>query len=257
MSNSLHFKQYGKGKPVILIHGFPMSGEIWPDEFTNALAEEFSVFVIDLPGFGESTLPSSDFTLDDVADILLDWMEEQRLTKVTIVGHSLGGYVALAMVTKNPEKFAGLVLFHSTAYADNEEKKQSRDKVIQFVQQHGAPAFTTNFIPPLFANKEHPGIDLVKGIGARVPDTVVVAYTRAMRDRPDQTTTLTAFPRPVLFIAGDRDPGIPVEAVRRQAALNDSSEIQIIENQSHMSMVETPHEAARLLRNFIRKCDFQ
>src|SRR5690606_39276391 len=151
------------------------------------------------------------------------------------------------------EMFAGLVLFHSTAYADTEEKKQSRDKVIQFVEQNGAPAFTTNFVPPLFADKRHPGIDLVKGIGAKVPAEVVIAYTRAMRDRRDQTATLKAFNHPVLFIAGSKDPGIPVDSIRAQAGLNALSQVQELENQSHMGMLEAPEETALIIRNFAGK----
>ena len=71
-----------------------------------------------------------------------------------LIGHSLGGYVALAMVEKRPDLFAGLGLFHSTAYADSAEKKQSRNKVIEFVNKNGAKAFTTNFITPLFADPQ-------------------------------------------------------------------------------------------------------
>ena len=149
-------REEGKGKPILLIHGFPFHQEIW-DDYVERLSDEFRVILVDLPGFGKSAPLKSPFTLDQVADTLLDFLAENNLKKIALVGHSLGGYVALAMVKKRPDFFASLVLFHSTAYADSAEKKESRSKVVEFVKKNGALAFTSGFIPPLFADPYAPG----------------------------------------------------------------------------------------------------
>lgn len=254
MADDLSYKIYGQGRPVIFLHGFPMSGEIWSDEFIKTVSAEFKVVVIDLPGFGSSPLPSDHFTIEDIGSKLLAWAEALKLEKPVLIGHSLGGYVALAMVKKMPEKIAGLGLFHSTAFSDTEEKKLSRDKVIEFVEKNGVSAFTSNFIPPLFFNKQHSGISKVKEIAACSPAAAVKGYTRAMRDRPDQSETLAAFKGRVLFLTGNHDPGIPVEAILKQAALRAPSEIQILDNQSHMGMVEAPALTSRIVRDFCTNC---
>lgn len=254
VTKDLFFKQAGEGHPVILIHGFPMSCEIWPHEFIDILSAEFKVLIIDLPGFGRSPLPATAFTIEEIAAQMLQWILLQEIEPAIVIGHSLGGYVALAMANQGGEHFAGLGLFHSTAFADSEEKRQSRDKTIEFVKNNGAAAFATSFIPPLFADKQHPGIARVKEIGAKVSASAVIGYTRAMRNRFDHTETLKNFRHPLLFIGGDKDPGIPVDIVRKQAALNPASEVHILENQSHMGMMEAPSVTANILKVFCRTC---
>lgn len=250
----LHFTQKGTGHPVILIHGFPMSGEIWEDEFTEVVAERFNVICIDLPGFGKSPLPAMPFTIDDIARNVLNWIEWKGFEKVIVIGHSLGGYITLSMAAQDPGRFAGFGLFHSTAIPDSEEKKQARDKAVEFVERNGAPAFTSNFILPLFISKEHPGIHRVKEIATRATAPVVTAYLKAMRNRPDRTPVIKKFDRPILFIAGDKDPGIPLENVLQQAALAKLPTVKILEGQAHMSMMENPLQAAVAVREFVSKC---
>src|SRR6478609_4304829 len=112
----LSFRRQGSGKCIILLHGFPMNQRVW-DDFVPLLSNHYKVITLDLPGFGDSSLPQLPFTIDQVADIVLDWISVEKIHESTIIGHSLGGYVALAMVEKRPELFSGLGLFHSTALA--------------------------------------------------------------------------------------------------------------------------------------------
>ena len=181
---TLFSREKGKGKPILLIHGFPFHQEIW-DGYVERLSDEFRVITIDLPGFGKSEPLKSPFTLDQVASTLLDFLGKNDLKKINIVGHSLGGYVALAMVKNSPELFASLVLFHSTAYADSAEKRESRSKVVEFVQKNGALPFTSGFIPPLFFNPTHPAIERVKQIASEATSQarywLYIGYERPSR----------------------------------------------------------------------------
>ena len=249
---TLFSREKGQGKPVLLIHGFPFHQEIW-DGYVERLSDEFRVITIDLPGFGKSEPLKSPFTLEQVANTLLDFLRKNDLKKVNIVGHSLGGYVALAMVKDSPELFASLVLFHSTAYADSAEKRAARSKSVEFVQRNGALPFTSGFIPPLFFNPIHPAIERVKKIASEATSQSVIGYTLAMKDRPDHSKTLEVFKNPTLFLAGKNDPGIPVDSIIKQAAHCQKGEIQIFENVSHMGMLEKPEATASKIKDFLSK----
>jgi len=212
----ISFTKRGSGKPAILLHGFPMNKNIW-NAFAEELSKRFLVYTPDIPGFGESEILPSPFSLEDVADELLGWVEENNIRESVIVGHSMGGYIALAMIEKKPELFSGIGLFHSTAYADSEEKKESRLKVVKFIDDNGVLAFTSNFIEPLFADANHNAIPFVKDVTIKATAEAVKGYTIAMRNRQDRLITLKKFNKPVLFIAGDCDAGIPVDSIALQA----------------------------------------
>ena len=251
----IFFKKYGEGPPVLLLHGFPMSSVIWEEPFISRLSADFQVYAIDLPGFGKSPPPKEiPITITGVAKQLIDWLKGIGINKVVPVGHSLGGYIALAMVEAAPELFPGFVLFHSTAYADTAERRQSREKVIEFVEKNGAPAFTTNFIPPLFTNKEHNAINPIRTAAAQITAQVVVGYTKAMRDRPERTSAIQTFNKPILFLAGDQDQGITIDSVRQQASLSEHAVVNILKGQTHMAMIEAPHETSSAIATFAHDC---
>ena len=254
MQETIAFTKYGSGQPVILRHGFPMNSRVW-DKFASNLANEFTIYTPDLPGFGKSPLPADDFTLEGIASTMNDWIKENRITSPAVIGHSMGGYVALNMVLQSPLSFSGLGLFHSTATEDSAEKKDSRSKVMQFVDDNGVLAFTSNFIPPLFADQNHPAIPLVKEITVQATAEAVKGYTRAMRDREDTREVLSAFGGPILIIGGDADKGIPSESLRQQGELNPNISVHILADTGHMGMVERPEETLQLVREFLRKID--
>ena len=244
------FRQHGQGRPILLIHGFPFHQAIW-DDYIRFLSSSFLVITVDLPGFGKSPMLPAPLSLAGVGDALLEFITQQKFEKIGLIGHSLGGYVALAMIEKNPTLFSALVLFHSTAYADSTEKKDSRLKGVEFVKKNGATAFTTTFIPPLFADQQHPAIEKVKRISAAASDEAVIGYTLAMRDRPEQIKTLERFKNPTLFLAGKKDPGIPVDSVIKQASYCQNPQIHILENAAHMGMFELPDETAAQIKDFL------
>lgn len=244
----IHHKSAGKGQPILLIHGFPMHMGVWND-FAHQVANNFHVFTIDLPGFGKSDLPATTFSLETIADIVIKWLKEKDIVPV-IVGHSLGGYVALSIAAKAPDVIRSLVLLHSTALADSEEKKQNRNKVMDFVKSNGVKAFTSNFITPLFADPEHPKISSVREITMEASEEVVLGYTLAMRDRRDTTQFLKTTSKRVLLIGGSRDSGIPLSSLEAQAQLSPNVELHVLKNSAHMGMFEEPAETLSVVRDF-------
>lgn len=250
---SLNFTVRGEGNPVLLIHGFPMNQHIW-DNFAPSLARDFKVYTIDLPGFGNSVLAEGRFTIENIARQVLSWLEETGIGKCVLSGHSLGGYVALAMARLQPELFSGLVLFHSTAYPDSEEKKESRNKVIDFVDRNGVQAFTSNFAHTIFADQKHSSISFVREICIQSSAEAVKGYTEAMRDRPDQTNVIRLLKYPILFIAGEKDAGIPAETVQQQASMNSLAEILVLPNVGHMGMFENEVATLDAITAFSSAC---
>jgi pimeloyl-ACP methyl ester carboxylesterase len=247
---AIHYKKSGSGPALILIHGFPMNRQVW-EQFEPGLTNQFTVFTPDLPGFGSSEILTGDFSLADVAAVMNDWIEAEQIKEPVLVGHSLGGYVALEMIRLEPGKFDGLVLFHSTAYADSVEKKESRTKVLKFIDENGVLAFTSNFIEPLFADPSHPAIPFVKNISVKAQADAVKGYTRAMRDRVDNSRVLADFPKSILILGGESDKGIPADSLMEQGRLNPRITVSIMREAAHMGMFEVKDEAiGRITESF-------
>jgi pimeloyl-ACP methyl ester carboxylesterase len=247
---SINFTERGIGdQVVVLIHGFPFNQKIW-DDFAEKLSADFKVLTPDLPGFGESQPLNTPLTLHAVAEALWRWLGSLGIKNITVIGHSLGGYVALAMAGLKPSQVSGLILFHSTAYPDSEEKKENRNKVIDFIKKNGVLAFTSNFITSLFAKPDDLAITAVRSIAVQATENVVVQYTLAMRDRPDQTGLLREFPKPIMIISGEKDQGISVDSVKKQQGLSESIELHVLSETAHMGMFEKQEETLKLIRNF-------
>lgn len=249
--SALYYKIRGQGKPLVLLHGFLENHQIW-DAFAEDLTTKRTVIAFDLPGFGQSPLVAkSPFTLAEVAAEINQCLREITTEKVDLIGHSLGGYVALAMVEQSPHVFSSFGLFHSTAYADSSEKKEARAKTIDFIQRNGALAFTSNFVPPLFANPAHDAVSFVKDLAIQTDQATVIHYLGAMRDRPDRTNVLQTFEGPVLFMAGSKDTVIQPDTLKSQAKIPKNAVLKIFEGIGHMGMFEAPQDTLACLTEFL------
>lgn len=248
--NGIFYTDTGTGFPVILIHGFCETQEVWSG-FAKELSTHYRVVCIDLPGFGLSDLPPVPFSLLHVAEKINQLLGDLAISETAVIGHSLGGYVTLAMVEDNPSMFSGFGLFHSTAYPDSEEKKQSRNKVIEFVRTHGVAPFIQSFIPPLFFNSNNPHIEEAIALGLKTNLETLVSYAAAMRDRPDRTHVLNAFKKPILFLAGEKDTVVTVDAIKSQAQMAKFPALTILQSVAHMGMFEDKSNALASLSAFL------
>jgi pimeloyl-ACP methyl ester carboxylesterase len=245
----IFFKDQGKGFPIILLHGFCEDHQIW-DGFAEELAKDFRVITPDLPGFGQSQLPPQPFTMDDVGDQLSDWLSKLKINKPVIIGHSLGGYVALAMAQKHPDSLSGLGLFHSTAFADSEEKKINRNKTIDFVRKFGVAPFVETFVPGLFHQKENPAINFVRKIALTTPLETLIGYSEAMRDRPSREGLLKNLEGQLLVAAGMQDSIISFSVSQQVSKLTPKIKFCPLENTGHMGMFESRKASLNCLREF-------
>ena len=247
----IHFFEKGSGQPLVLLHGFCESGNMW-NYFAEKLSDNFRVICPDLPGFGDSPISGDRITLEEVAVQLEEWMEENHIADPIVIGHSLGGYVTLALLELMGNRIKAVGLFHSTAFPDDEEKKGMRNRTITFLKKNGVEKFVTSFVPPLFPEKRRE--ELSAEIESAIEDAKrssldgLIAYAGAMRDRKDRLEILKNFARPKLLIAGTEDSAVKIEASRaQQDAFSHYVELQGV---GHMGMVEEREKSLEVVRDF-------
>ncbi|MEB2773959.1 alpha/beta hydrolase [Algoriphagus sp. D3-2-R+10] len=250
----IHFFEKGKGQPVVLIHGFCEIGEMWRG-FAHALSKDFRVICPDLPGSGKSPINSDSIQLEEVAVLLEEWMEENAIQNPIVIGHSLGGYVTLALLELLGNKLKAVGLFHSTAFADDEEKKEMRDRAVIFLKKHGVDTFVTSFVPPLIPEPNRASFqsEIAEAIDQAKQSTLdgLIAYTKAMRDRKDRFEVLGNYSGPKLMIAGTLDGAVKIDASRaHKSAVTDFYELVGV---GHLGMIEQKNTCTEILREFCGK----
>ncbi len=255
MSTFLFSREQGQGKALLFLHGFCETHEIWMN-FIDPLTKHFRVIVLDLPGFGRSDSLPSPFTIDQVGNAVAGWMTEKNLNKAITMGHSLGGYVALSIAEHHPEKVAGLGLIHSTIFADSEEKRNNRNKVIDFVRKNGVKPFIDTFVPGLFFDKMHPAAADVRRIALGSRPETLIAYAEAMRDRPDRTLIWQNAAIHKLLIAGVEDTLVPLEASREMSKLALHADYFELEKTAHMGFFEAKSECQEIIKRFTYGVEF-
>jgi pimeloyl-ACP methyl ester carboxylesterase len=254
---NLTYFRAGTGFPVVLLHGFMESKEVWTG-VREKLANTFQVIIPDMPGFGESHFNQNYEHVEAMAGEVYKLLQSLHIDECIIIAHSLGGYVALAFAEQHRHMLKGIGLFHSTAFADSEEKKQNRDKTADFIDTHGVPAFAQNFVQSLFYKERQTELaatmEQVLQMTLKTPKETAVAVTRAMRNRPDRSHVLKEATYPVLFIAGKADEAVPLEKSKEMFYLPKNAVIQLLGETAHMGMYERPEETYFILAHFCRYC---
>jgi len=176
-----------------------------------------------------------------------------------MIGHSLGGYVGLAFAEKYPDKLKGLGMFHSTAFADSEEKKQNRDKTMSFIERNGVDLFAKSFVQPLFCKhrKETFAQEIAEAqeVVRQTPITTILKATAAMKARPDRTHVLKNADYPILYIIGEQDLAVPLEQSKAQCHIPKKSIVHILKNVGHMGMIEEKEKSVDIIAAFAKLCN--
>ena len=234
---------------LLFLHGFAESREVWID-FTRPFPDAYRLLVPNLLGHGTNREPVPDYSMEAQARYLIQYLNRQHAPDpVLVVGHSMGGYVALALAERYPDRVAGLVLLNSTALADTDEKRQNREKNISFVERHGLQKFMESFVRPLFApaNRERlpEALALLEDIAKATPEATIAGALRAMAARPNRTAVLRGARFPVLLIAGKHDVAVPLADSVAQAALAPTATALFLEGSGHQAYLEQPQATRR------------
>jgi pimeloyl-ACP methyl ester carboxylesterase len=256
----------GSGHPVVFIHGFGEDGEVWNNQ-VEFLKEKFQLIVPDLPGSGHSEM-IDDMSMEGMAKVINHILHSISpdtssfgRERAVLIGHSMGGYITLAFVEKYPGYLTGFGLFHSTAYADSDEKKAARRKGIDVIREKGAFEFLQNTTPNLFSQRTRDECpELISRQISRLAGfapAALIAYYEAMIQRPDRTQSLKQSICPVLFIMGEQDTAIPLQDGLQQCHLPGRSCIHIFRKSGHMGMLEEAEKSNAALENFLRACTYE
>ncbi len=239
---------------VVLIHGFGEDSQVWENIITE-LKTDYRILAPDLPGSGDQIERTEGISMESMAEFIKELLDREEIDTCSMIGHSMGGYITLAFAEKYPERLTRFGLFHSTAFADSDEKKEARKKNIDFITKHGSAKFMAQTVPNLFSeetSQNNPGaikeiIDRYRNFSS----DSLVNYTRAMMVRPDRVHVLKTFPKPVLFIMGEKDTAVPVEQGLKQCSIPEFSYIYIATRSGHMGMIEEPNFCVKALKEFL------
>ena len=244
----------GKGNPIVLLHGYLESQEIWYSFAEKLIKAGQRVITLDLPGHGMSATVGEEHTMEHMAGTVNAVLVEQKIEKCMVVGHSMGGYVALAFAKAFPDKVAGLCLFHSTPNPDSDEKRTNRDREIELIKTGKKELIVKTAIPNAFAKDSLKRCaDMVEEatiIAMETENEGIVACLNGMKNRPDSNDFLKAFTQPVLMIFGAKDNYITPETA---STLKENFSIHktiILENSGHMGFVEEEKRSVEIISEF-------
>jgi pimeloyl-ACP methyl ester carboxylesterase len=253
---AVHYNDNERPGPVlVLLHGYLESLEIW-DEFAGLLGRAgYRTVSLDLPGHGISEVVGPVHTMEFLADITAQLLDKLGIEKVTIVGHSMGGYAALAFAERYPEKLEGLVLFHSTPDADSPEKQEERRREIAVVEGGRKELLSRTLPDKRYAAENRKKMDEELEAAALqvmlTEDEGIVALLRGMMERKDQNEMLSQLTIPQLFVFGRGDELIPPEKAETVIARHPRAKIAWLEHSGHMGFIEEPAEALQIIQAFI------
>jgi pimeloyl-ACP methyl ester carboxylesterase len=260
----LHYQDHNTNKnqhkpTVVLLHGFCENKSIW-QSFVDEHTHLFRIICLDLAGFGESpispkTTNIESINIETMATEVQETLLHLKVETCMMFGHSLGGYVTLAFAEKFSTMLVGIGLINSTAFADSEEKKQNRNKLIESLENYGVKPFLATFFNNLFYQPnvlkfEKEIAQLILQAQNLTAETVIQT-TKAMRDRKDYSLVLKNLTIPVLFVVGKNDAILPLDLHKEQFYLPKTSLIYLLENVGHMAMFEAKTQLNYILKTFI------
>lgn len=259
-TSKIFYTDIGIGSCVVMLHGFGEDASIWNKQ-KEFLQNNYRIIIPSLPGTGNSELLKSDeSSINDFALCiyeLVNSITSLQNSKIVLLGHSMGGYITLAFAKFFPVKLSALGLIHSTAFADNDDKIESRKRGIEMIKEYGSHSFLKNTIPNLFANnfkKENNKIvDALIEDGKNFSVESLCQYYNAMMNRKSTVDVLQNSKIPVLFIMGTEDVAAPLKDVLQQCHLPNQSHICILKNVGHMGMLEATEEFNNCINNFLRE----
>jgi pimeloyl-ACP methyl ester carboxylesterase len=242
---SVRYLEAGAGQPFLLIHAFPLHAEQWLPQLARP-PRNWRLIAPDLRGFGPQGGPSSDepMSMDSYADDLVELLAHLNVRRAVVGGLSLGGYVALALVRKIADRVAGLVLADTRASADSAEGRANRDRTLEVLRRDGVAAVVDGMLPKLLgetSHREQPDLgDAVRHLASVNSSAGVAAAIRAMRDRPDSTTSLDQITCPTLVMCGAEDALTPLSDAESMRDRVPGARLVVIPRAGHLSNLEQP-----------------
>jgi pimeloyl-ACP methyl ester carboxylesterase len=246
----LHYTQAGNGKTVVLLHGFCENNTCF-DKQVLLLKEHCKVITPDLPGAGKSAALTNT-SIESMADAVNELITDLEETNITMIGHSMGGYITLAFAKKYSHLLNAFGLLHSTAKPDSDERKVKREQAKRLITERGPAFYARNFIPPLFNRNTPreivtPYVNVAEEFSAEGLSEALMA----MKNRPDAIQFLAETTLPVFWGIGKFDELIKQEDMLQQSLLCKQSYVAYLNNSAHMGHIEEAELLAQHIVHFI------
>jgi pimeloyl-ACP methyl ester carboxylesterase len=251
-NTKISYSDTGKGNAMVLLHGFLENQTMWQD-LVPELSQKYRVITIDLLGHGESGCVGYLHSMEDNAEAVHSVLSKLRIRKAIFIGHSMGGYVALAVAESHPTSVKGLVLMNSTSKADSEERKANRDRAIKAVKND-----YIGFVRLSIANLFNPDnrerlvneIEKVRAEALKTPLQGIVASLEGMKIRKDRETLLRSATYPSLLILGKKDPVLNYEDGLKQ--IENTTAKLVTFPDGHMSHIENRAALLKVFMDFFK-----
>lgn len=243
------------GPPIMLVHGFPLSHEMWANQI-EVLKSAYRVVAFDLRGQGRSEVGDGQFTLEFLVDDLIALLDHLKMEKAVLCGLSMGGYVSLRAVERNTERVSGLVLCDTKPDADSNETKLARGASIRAIKRNGVGPYAETFLKGVLSPTSLKDRSLVEAAAKIIRQNQALGLCGtllALAGRTDTTSFLPKIKVPTLILVGEQDTITPPEHSRRMQSLVQNSELHIIPQAGHMSNMENPTTFNTHLLSFLQK----
>jgi pimeloyl-ACP methyl ester carboxylesterase len=256
MTVALYHRDAGIGLPVVLLHAFPLSSAMWLAQ-REALAAEFRVITPDQRGFGGSPLGTDEPSLAEAADDVVALLDAKELDRVVLGGLSMGGYLAMALLRRHPDRVRGLVLADTRATADPAEVRDGRERIATRVlaEDGGTQVLLDEVLPTLLGRTTMERRPLVfgrvKALVQAAPPAAVAWAERAMAARPDSSEVLATSGVPTLVLVGEEDELSPPGDAEALAQTIPGARFARLPGAGHLSAVEDPEAFSAELRSFL------
>jgi pimeloyl-ACP methyl ester carboxylesterase len=248
------YDDYGKGSPVVFVHGFPFDKSSWQPQIA-ALQKNFRVIAYDIRGFGKSTSDQSEFSIEQFADDLVALLDALLLERVTVCGLSMGGYVVLNAVNRYPGRFAKIILADTQCVADTEEGREKRFQAIRQIEEQGLTGYTDAYLKNVFTKSsienQSPAVDAIRKVILNTPISTFVSSLKALAHRHETCSVLNSIRMPAMIICGKEDIVTPPERSLFLSQNIPHSRLHIIADAAHLSNLEQPEIFNNLLLSFI------
>ena len=250
----ISYEVSGQGPALIFLHGFLENRSIW-NNYVRSLSSKYKVVSIDLPGHGSSSNFGYCHSMEVMAESVMAVLKLLDIRRFHLIGHSMGGYVSMAIAEKFADKIRGLCMFHSTADNDSEAKKAERLKVIKVVQRNKA-VFISTSIPNLFNTQYKPYKREISGFvksARELTSQGIIAALEGMRKRSNREIVLKFAPYPVLYIVGEKDNILDWKKLVNESKLTENGEYLLLENCGHMGFIEEREVCLQAIKDFLKR----
>jgi pimeloyl-ACP methyl ester carboxylesterase len=257
-NSTIHFVEAGSrgGLPVVFLHGFPFSHAMWIAQL-DVISSFCHAIAYDIKGHGMSDVGDGQYSIESHVDDLIGLLDLLTIDRAVIVGLSMGGYIALRALQRNPDRFKAAVLCDTRSETDTNEGRLRRFAGMKMVKLEGSKVFADNFVKAVFSPESferNPGaVKLIHRIIEKTPPLSIAGTLLALASRTDTTESLQNIGVPTMILVGEKDTLTPPEASRAMHERIRGSELHIISRAAHMSNLENPEEFNGRLVGFLKR----